>query len=116
MSKCIALVENVNIGMGQIGLIKLAKKLKLDPDKLPENTWIVFLNSKANKMKFLAPGGETILYYRTHNERRISKEAIAALPSLFGSSQSFAWSKTIDDAYTRLLVEGKHHPQLKLVA
>lgn len=112
----IGVFENVPIGMGQVGLTKLALKYKKNVERMPDNTWLVFLNGKANKMKLLAPGGELLVYYRTKNERRITMEALATLPHVLGNSDPWNLSTDITRALDRLLVHGSTRPKLALAA
>ncbi len=114
MKRYHALFENVSMGKGQVGLAKLARSHKIDVEKLGDGAWLFFLNAKCDKLKILAPGGETLVYHRNKTGRKLTRELIESLPELLGNKQPVTWSAAINKVFDRL---GHHNTaQLRIVA
>lgn len=84
--KIIKLVENVNMGLGHIGLAKLMKEAKIDVSKLDGSDLIMCLNGCGDKLKVLGCKGLVVGYVRMPNRQKIMKEALQFLPRTFGAS------------------------------
>lgn len=67
--------------MGFQGLRNLMKSAKINPELLPEKSFIVFINKAGTKFKLLA--GNSYLVYYNNGNRQIPLEALQRLPEFF---------------------------------
>lgn len=70
-----------SMSIGFQGIRELLKDAKINPDLLPDKSFIVFINKKCTKFKLLA--GNSYLVYYNNGNRQIPLEAIQRLPEFF---------------------------------
>jgi hypothetical protein len=89
---------------GHDGLKDIAKKSKIDCDKLDDGTYVVFVNSEKNRMKLFAPN-HVVAYYKCRPGERLALETIPLILKSFNASGRIDYDKalreTIEKALTR---------------
>lgn len=90
---------NSDLRCSHDGLRKIAKKFKIEPYELEQGEFLVFANTKQNRIKVYAPGN--IVAYLKHDQR-IDLDMIRLIPSYFngqafdfeGAEKQMLWVKT----------------------
>lgn len=86
MSTIARLFLDTHMGLSHPGLIEIAKKAKINVDKLGTDELLMFINRRCNKVKILGAQGKVIGYLRTPDEKPLMLEALQYLPQTFGAA------------------------------
>jgi hypothetical protein len=92
------LIRNVNMGNGHLGLAALARKFKVDLEKIDGQDVVMFLNTAGDKLKIVGAKGTVIGYLRMPKGRRIYLEAIQWLPQTFHASGRIDYDSALKKA------------------
>lgn len=82
MSKLLRVFINVDLRAGHEGLSILAKKHNIQTSKITPGNYVVFINTRRDKLKMYA-ADEVVAYLRLPAGRRISMYVIKELPHVF---------------------------------
>lgn len=104
------------MGLGHDGLTLIAKKFKVNPEKLGEGEIIMFLNRGRDKLKILGKQGKVIGYLKMPNKNRIMLDAIQYIPQCFGADGSLNYDAAIKKALDERLAKQRAKPTSPLVA
>lgn len=88
----IEVIYDSDLRRSHLGLTKLARKHGINIDRLKEGRFVMFLNSKQNRLKLLTCNG-VLVYLKSEHE--ITKEQIERIPTLFYGPK-FDFKKAID--------------------
>lgn len=80
--RILQIISDVSMANSHDGLTAIAKKHGLDTKNIEVGTYLVFINSKKDKMKIYA-ASETIAYVRLARGRHIDLRVIAEIPRVF---------------------------------
>lgn len=97
------IIDNVNMGLGHDGLTAIARKLKVNPEKLEPGTVLVFINRAKDKVKLMGYRGIVLGYLRMPRGRRIMMEAIQYIPQAFSASGGINYDDACKQALTKIL-------------
>ena len=92
---------NTDLRMGHPGLSKLAIKNKLNPDTLADGEYILFINSKKNKLKLYA--AKEIVAYLRLKTGVLDMRAISIIPRVFESRGRVDYDEAIREVLTKEL-------------
>ncbi len=80
--RLLRVVDNVHMGLGHEGLIKLARRLSV-PTELGQGELLMFLNRAKDKLKILGSEGRVVAYLKMPRGERIRLEALQYIPRTF---------------------------------
>lgn len=92
--------QDADLRSGHDGLTKLAKKHGIATGLLEAGSFVVFINSRKDKVKIFA-ANNTISYTKSPSGR-LQMEAISKIPTYFGG-QGFVYDKVLKDILEGLL-------------
>jgi hypothetical protein len=72
------------MGLGHLGLTKLALKFKKNPERMDPTELLLFLNTSLDKLKIMGGNGKVIGYLKLPNGRKINLQALQYIPQAFG--------------------------------
>jgi hypothetical protein len=72
MRKVVTIIQNVNMGCGHNGLIKVAREFGYDPRNCEQNDLIYFVNRAKDKIKAIGSEGTVVGYYRGTKKLELS--------------------------------------------
>ena len=102
--KIAVIFHNVHMGLSHDGLTVLAKRKGFDPQTLPSDRVLVFINRSHDKLKIMTAGGH-VLGYLNNRGRRIAVEAIQYIPQAFGNKTGFDYDKALKLHLTKVLAQ-----------
>lgn len=76
-------ISGVHMGLAHLGLKKIAGELI---DGLDSGEFVIFMNSKQNAFKLLAPNN-ILVYYRHPKNHRIDPRVISLIPLVFDGKE-----------------------------
>lgn len=89
-NKIIRVFLNTDMRNQHEGLIQMAKKQKVDPEKLEDGEHVIFVNAARNKLKVFSSNG--LLSYKRQEKGRLNMEAIIRIPQSF-SGGNLNWKE-----------------------
>jgi hypothetical protein len=102
--KIAVIFHNVHMGLSHEGLSVLAKKKGFDPQTLPSDRVLVYINRSHDKLKIMTAGGH-ILGYLNNRGRRIALEALQYIPQAFGNKTGLDYDKALRLHLTKVLAD-----------
>lgn len=84
------------------GLIEVARRAKVNLEELSPGEHVVFINSRADKLKIFSSSG-LLSYYRAPEKSRLNLNMIKILPKCFGARGGLDFAKADKLAVEELL-------------
>lgn len=85
-NKILQIFFNTDLRCAHDGLAILAKKEKLNVDKLRVGQFLVFMNTKQSQLKIYA-AGRTIAHFKMPNHRRMNLKVLQMIPRFFNGKE-----------------------------
>jgi len=112
-SRIVLYIDNVNMGLGHPGLTELAKKWKVNVEKLGPHEMLLFINRAKDKLKVMGSEGKVLAYLRMPRGQRLRLEAIQYIPQVFSATGKIDYDAACKESLVRSLgatKEGKPTP------
>lgn len=106
MNRIIRCFFETDMRMSHPGLTDIARKHKVDIDQVGDGEHLIFINSAQNKMKMLSKNN-VLSYLRLPGNRRVSLEAIAEIPRVYGAPGEINYERALKNTLIEMLSKKK---------
>lgn len=101
--RIVQVVMNTNLRAGHEGLAKLAKDLGVDVKRLQAGQYLIFINSRQDKLKVYT-ANNIVAYWRGDAGQRVSLDALRYVPQAFQAKGQLDYDTALRQSLSERLV------------